>query len=204
LDIPLNPLSIFRILVSLLCLLPAWPAHAHHVLGRPAYSLNEDSNTPPSMQVETQIGDYMVNMMVFPAFPKPGEQGRLHMYAALLDNSQEYQSYQGKVTFKVRDDGWFASAAEVLGTQEIDDKVYRQGFVFSKAGNYIVTAEFQADGQSYIIDMPLRVGEPTRLMPIGVAAGAIIFVLVGVRAVQRRRRTHPKAKRPHEAARGEA
>lgn len=51
----------------------AIPAYAHHVLGRPAYSLNEDSNTPPSMQVETQIGDYLVNMMVFPAFPKPGE-----------------------------------------------------------------------------------------------------------------------------------
>lgn len=182
----------------------AIPAYAHHVLGRPAYSLNEDSNTPPSMQVETQIGDYLVNMMVFPAFPKPGEQGRLHMYAALLDNNSAYQSYQGKVTFKVRDDGWFAPKAEVLGTQEIDDKVYRQGFVFEKAGNYIVTAEFQANGQPYTIDMPLRVGEPARLMPIVVAVGAIIFVLAGVRAMQRRRRLYPKAKSRHEAAQGEA
>lgn len=190
------------LLLSLASVLATFPAQAHHVLGRPAYNLNEDSNTPPSMQVETQIGDYVVNMMVFPAFPKPGEQGRLHMYAALLDNSQSYQSYQGKVTFKVRDDEWFASDAEVIGVQEIDDKLYRQGFVFSKAGNYIVTAEFEAGGQPYIIDLPLRVGEPTRLLPITIAVGTIILVLVGVRTTQRRRRAHPKAKRQHETARG--
>ena len=198
----MNTVTFFRTLVSLLCMLSVLPAHAHHILGKPAYnSGGENSSTPPSMQVETQIGDYLVNMIVFPAFPKPGEQGRLHLYAARLDNGQ---SYQGKVTFKVRDDGWFASEAEVLGTHEIDDKVYRQGFVFSKAGNYIATAEFQADGQPYIVDLPLQVGEPNSLMPIGVAVGAIIFVLAGVRAAQRRRRTHPKAKRQHEAARGEA
>lgn len=181
-------------------MLPALPAQAHHILGKPAYSAGENSSTPPSMQVETQIGDYLVNLMVFPAFPKPGVQGRLHLYAARLDNGQ---SYQGKVTFKVRDDGWFASAGEVLGTHEIDDKVYRQGFVFSKAGDYIVTAEFQADGQPYIVDLPLQVGEPSSLMPIVVAAGAIIFALLGVRVVQRRRRTHPTARHHHETARSE-
>lgn len=198
----MNKVSFFRTLASLVCMLSVLPAHAHHILGKPAYnSGDENSSTPPSMQVETQIGDYLVNMMVFPAFPKPGVQGRLNLYAARLDNGQ---SYEGKVTFKVRDDKWFASEPEVLGTHEIDDKVYRQGFIFSKAGNYIVTAEFHADGQPYIVDLPLQIGEPTGLMPIGVAAGAIIFVLAAVRAVQRRRRTHPKAKRQHEAARGEA
>ena len=33
---------------------------AHHVLGSPTYSLNEDSNAPPRMQLETQIGDYFI------------------------------------------------------------------------------------------------------------------------------------------------
>ncbi len=56
-------------------------AEAHHILGRPAYSLNENSNTPPSMQVETMIGDYFVNYMVFPAFPRSKEPGRIHLYA---------------------------------------------------------------------------------------------------------------------------
>ncbi|MCK5385761.1 MAG: hypothetical protein KAJ39_01150, partial [Gammaproteobacteria bacterium] len=54
---------------------------AHHVLGRPAYSLGADSNTPPSMQVETQIGEYYVTYMAFPAFPKPNQRGRVNLYA---------------------------------------------------------------------------------------------------------------------------
>lgn len=193
----MNSIFIFRALITFACMLPALSAHAHHVLGRPAYNLGDEGTTPPSMQVETQIGDYLVNFMVFPAFPKPGVQGRLNLYAARLDNGQ---SFQGKVTFKVRDDAWFAPDAEVLGTHEIDDKVYRQGVLFSREGDYIVTAEFQADGQPYIIDLPLRVGEPTSMMPIGVAAGVIVLVLLGVSAAQRRRLMRLKAARHHEAA----
>ena len=198
----MNNKFIFKVLLSLACILSALPSHAHHILGKPAYnSAGENSGTPPSMQVETQIGDYLVNFMVFPAFPKPGVQGRLHLYAARLDNGL---SYEGKVTFKVRDDKWFAPEAEVLGTHEIDDRVYRQGVVFSKEGDYIVTAEFQADGQPYIIDLPLRVGEPAGMMPIGVAAGAIVLVLLGVSVAQRRRLMRLKAVRHHEAARNES
>lgn len=197
----MNKISIPTILLCLACLLPVAPAHAHHVLGKPAYNPSgENSATPPSMQMETQIGDYLVNFMVFPAFPKPGVQGRLHLYAARLDNGL---SFDGKVTFKVRDDRWFAPEAEVLGTHEIDDKVYRQGVVFSKEGDYIVTAEFQADGQPYIVDLPLRVGEPVPVMPIGVAAGAIVLILLGVSIVQRRRLIRLKAVHHHGAARNE-
>ena len=54
-------------------------AVAHHVLGRPSYSLGEDSNTPSSLQAETQIGDYFVTYMVFPAFPKPERPGRISL-----------------------------------------------------------------------------------------------------------------------------
>ncbi len=58
---PRTPINLlFTLLVSAFWLLPADFAAAHHVLGRPAYSLNEDSNTPPAMQAEIQIGDYLV------------------------------------------------------------------------------------------------------------------------------------------------
>ena len=55
------------LLATLSLWLSAAPATAHHVLGRPSYSLNEDSNTPPSMQVEVQLGDLFVTTMVYPA-----------------------------------------------------------------------------------------------------------------------------------------
>jgi hypothetical protein len=156
-------------------------ASAHHV----AYSLNEDSNTPPSMQVETQIGDFSINYMVFPAFPKAGERGRINLYASNLDSGE---SFTGTVRFKVRDDSWFASEEEVLGSQQPDDFVFRQGFVFSQDGDYIITAEFEANGEPYVIDFPLRVGELTAIGPLGIAVAVILLSLVGVSVLQRRKK----------------
>ena len=169
-------------------------AFAHHVLGRPSYSLGADSNTPPSMQVETQIGEYYVTYMAFPAFPKPNQQGRVNLYAARIDNGD---TYNGEVIFKVRDDSWFSAKEEVLGTQNIDDGVYRQGFVFSKAGNYIVTAEFESGGEPYVIDFPLRIGEPSSIGPIGLAVFIIILAIVAVNITQRRRLQRLKAQQHH-------
>lgn len=159
--------------------------HAHHVLGRPSYGLSEDRNTPPSMQVETQIGDYFVTFMVFPATPEPDEPGRLNLHAARSDDGA---SLAVPVTFTVRDDGWLASnKKEVLGVQQPVDSVYRQGFEFSEAGDYIVSVEFEAGGEPYRVDFPLRIGNPPPVGPIGLSVAAIALVLVAVSVLQRRR-----------------
>jgi len=182
------------IIATLLCVF-ALPAYAHHVLGRPSYSLGEDSNTPPSMQVETQIGDFYVTYMAFPAFPKPNEQGRVNLYASRIDNGLPFD---GKVTFKVRDDSWFASKTEVLGVQDIDEVVYRQGFIFKNDGDYIITAEFESGGEPYQIDFPLRIGEPLAVGPIGITVAVLFFILLVVNILQRKRRFSLKAKRARE------
>ncbi len=182
------------LLILLINILSFNQVFAHHVLGRPSYSLGDDSNTPPSLQVETQIGEYYVTYMAFPAFPKPNESGRVNLYASRIDNGN---TFNGKVTFKVRDDSWFSSKQEILGTQEIDDGVYRQGFVFSKAGNYIVTAEFESGGEPYTIDFPLRIGEPDSIGPIGLAVVIIVLVIVAVNITQRHRLQRLKAKQHH-------
>ncbi len=160
-------------------------AYAHHVLGRPAYSLNEDSNTPPSMQVETQIGEYFLTYMVFPAFPKPGESGRINVYASRIDNGD---TFQGEMSFSVRNDNWFGDKnEESIGTQNVDDGVYRQGFLFKEKGNYIITAKFTSGGEPYIIDFPLQIGESSSMLPVGIALGSIVFVLITVNIIQRKR-----------------
>lgn len=183
-------------LITVLCyLFLLQSAFAHHVLGRPSYSLGEDSNTPPSMQVETQIGEYYVTYMAFPAFPRPNEAGRVNLYASRIDNGR---SYNGKVIFKVRDDSWFSSNEEILGTQNIDDGVYRQGFVFSRAGKYIVTAEFKSGGEPYTIDFPLRIGDPAPMGPLGITVVVIVLVIVGVNITQRRRLQRLKAQQHHQ------
>jgi hypothetical protein len=163
---------------------------AHHVLGRPSYSLNEDSNTPPSMQVETQIGDFYVTYMVYPAFPKPNESGRVNLYASRIDNGD---TFNGEITFTVRDDLSFPynlfneAKEEVLGTQNVYDGVYRQGFLFKDSGSYIITAKFESNNEPYTIDFPLQIGESSSMMPIGITLITIVFTLLGVNIFQRRR-----------------
>jgi hypothetical protein len=176
-------------------------AAAHHVLGRPNYSLNEDSNTPPSMQGEVQIGDYFVTYMAFPAFPRPESPGRINLYVSRIDDGAPFQ---GEVAFKARDNAWFSwlgigGKEEKLGLQPPDDNVFRQGFLFHEAGDYIIAAEFQAGGEPYIIEFPLRIGEPPAVGPIGIAVGLLLIVLVTVSVIQRRRAMTGKIRGAHEA-----
>jgi hypothetical protein len=187
---PRAPIDLlFALLVMAFWLSPVDPAVAHHVLGRPAYSLNEDSNTPPAMQAEVQVGDYLVTYMVYPAFPRPKHPGRINLYASRIDDGTPYN---GKVTFKARSDSWrswfgIGGQAEKLGRQPPDDNVFRQGYLFDQAGDYIISAEFQADGELYVVDFPLRIGEPPPIGPMGIVVGVLIAVLVTVSVVQRRR-----------------
>ena len=170
-------------------------AWGHHVLGRPAYALNEDSNTPPAMQLEVWIGDYFVTSMVFPAFPRAGEQARVNLYARHLGNGKPYT---GEVRFLVRDDKWFADEPELLGVQPPDDNVFRQGFIFSADGDYIISAEFEADGEPYAIEFPLRIGNPVPVGPLGFALGAIVIVLIGGSVIQRRRLLRARIRHEHQ------
>ncbi|MCF6361816.1 MAG: hypothetical protein L3J88_00315 [Gammaproteobacteria bacterium] len=163
------------------CIVP--PAVAHHVLGRPSYSLSEDSNTPPSMQVETQIGKFFVTYMVFPAFPRANEPGRVNLYATRIDSGEPYA---GQVTFSVKDDRWFSSDGEILGTQPIDAGVYRQGFQFNKDGDYIITAKFEADGEPYTIDFPLTIGNTASSAPITISVIVIVLFLAGINIIKRK------------------
>jgi len=164
-------------------------AHAHHILGRPSYALNEDSNTPPSLQVEARIGAYAVNYMIYPAFPRPGEAGRINLY---VKNAITGNPYVGKVAFTVRDNSWAAWAGfqaneEKLGAQVLDDNVFRQGFVFREPGAYIVTASFHDGDEPHAIDFPLQVGEIPGLGATEKTIALIALILIILTIFQRRR-----------------
>lgn len=166
---------------------------AHHVLGRPAYSLNEDSNTPPSMAVETQIGDFYVTYMIFPAFPKPGQRGRVNLYATRIDSGE---IFDGEISFSVRDNHWYSISneekEEVLGVQTLDDGVYRQGFQFNENGQYIIRAYFESGDEVYDIDFPLQVGKASAVGTIGAAVGALAFILIAANVIQGKRLARAK------------
>lgn len=175
-------------------------AQAHHILGRPADSLDAASNTPPDSHVEAEIGDYVVTYMVFPAFPQPQSPGRINLYLARTDDGTPFP---GEVTFKVRGDSWLSylglgGGEKILGRRPHDDAVFRQGFEFDDAGDYVVTVEFQAGDEPYVMEFPLRVGEASMIGPIGILVGAFLIVLVAVSLIQRRRSMTGKIRASHE------
>jgi len=170
-------------------LMPGQSATAHHILGRPSYSLNEDSNTPPSVTVETQAGGYALTYMVYPDLPRPGAPGRINFYAKRLADGAPFA---GKVKFLVRLDSWLTwfgvdDHTETIGVQSIDDAVFRQGVYFGSAGDYIISAEFKVDDAVHRVDFPLRVGIPSAVGPIGILIGGAFILLIGFALVQRRR-----------------
>ncbi len=192
--------AIRAVLVSLAGAIFLSPAHAHHVLGRPSYALGEDSNTPPALEIETIIGDYDINYMVFPAFPKPGAPGRINLY---VKHAGTGKTFDGKVTFTVRNDHWFNwlgvdPEEEQLGVQRIDGFVYHQNFQFWRQGNFVISAAFIAGDETYIIDFPLRVGAPSPWGPISITVAILVVVLVGVTVMQRRRVLTGKIRDTHQ------
>ena len=173
------------LLMAPMLLIPLHAATAHHVLGRPAYSLNEDSNTPPSMQGEASIGDYRLTYMIFPAFPRPGEPGRIHLYIAAAEGARPFT---GNVSFFMGGDRWWRTGDGVaLGVQPPNGHVYRQGFRVEQAGDYRVTVRFAVDGEPYSLDFPMRVGAPPLLGPLEITVGLVIALLIAVSLIFRRR-----------------
>jgi hypothetical protein len=200
--------------VLLLSLLMVTPLFAHHILGRPSYSLNEDSNTPPSMQAELQAGSYDVLYMAYPAFPKANERGRINIHASHIVTGK---TYVGEMTFRVKHASWFStewlpdewlseewfpaewfsSESVLLGVQKIDDGVFRQGFVFKEDGEYTILAEFSEGEHTHIMNFPLRVGAPALISPAGYAVIFVIIILLAASIANRKKLERQRIKRHH-------
>jgi hypothetical protein len=176
------------------------PAAAHHVLGRPSYGLSEDSNTPPSQQLEMTSGRYFAIFMVFPAFPQPEEPARVNLYLSRLDDGQ---SYDGEVAFFITKDGWFKGEEDPLGVQAEDDKVYRQSFIVSEPGNYVIIARFESAGEQHVLEFPTRIGDTASSGAAAIAAGGVILVLVVVTLLQRQRLIRAKISSARDEARSD-
>ena len=83
---------------------------------------------------------------------------------------------------------WFGDGLqEPLGTQQIDDGVYRQGFIFSDEGSYLISAHFEYGGEPYDIDFPMTVGRASSAGTVGAAMGLLAAIILGANFWQRRK-----------------
>ena len=190
------------LLTLLLAAISIWlavaPTSAHHILGRPSYSLNEDSNTPPSMQVEVQLGDLFVTTMVYPAFPRLGVPGRFNLYAKHTNG----RLYKGEVEFSVRKITWLSwfgmgEESREIGRQLPDDNVFRQAFRLDREGDFLITVTLNVNGEPHMIDFPLRVGEAPMIGVLDIIIALVVLTIVAVTLVQRRRAMVGKVREMH-------
>lgn len=173
-----------------LTMLVALPAAAHHVLGRPTYGLTSDSTDTSALFVEACVGDFLLNMMVFPEVPKPGAQGRLKLYGYRLADGEPLAA---SVSFALRATSWLGDGEEMaLGTQSPIDNIYGQPFEVPEDGHYVVVARFEANGVRHAVELPVTVGEPLATAPLAAAGGAAVLAVGGL-ALARRRRPQPAA-----------
>jgi hypothetical protein len=191
------------LLTLLLAAISIWlavaPTSAHHILGRPSYSLNEDSNTPPSMQVEVQLGDLLVTTMVYPAFPRLGVPGRFNLYAKHTNG----RLYKGEVEFSVRKITWLSwfgmgEESREIGRQLPDDNVFRQAFRLDREGDFLVTATLDIDGEPHMCDFPVRVGEAPMIGALEIIIALVVLTIAAVTLVQRRRAMVGKVREMHD------
>ncbi len=164
------------------------PTQAHHILGIPHYAYDEQYPQTPVLTYRVDAGAHEVRMTGYPGVPAPGERCSLHVY---IRHSGSGALFDDTVTLTVSEDRLIGSDPVVYGpiTASLEEAVYKFFPEFESEANYVARIEFEADGEPWIIDLPMVVGEPGSpwLVLAGVALATVIFLVV-IRAVRIKRR----------------
>ncbi|MEK6544149.1 MAG: hypothetical protein AABZ44_06925, partial [Elusimicrobiota bacterium] len=75
--------------VAALCLMHA-PLYAHHILGIPHYTYDENYPQMPYVKLVERVGRWEFQITGFPGHPKPGERTQWNVYAHDIVTHQPY------------------------------------------------------------------------------------------------------------------
>lgn len=176
----------------------AMPAYAHHILGIPHYSYEEDYPQTPILTYLAEAGPNEVRMTGYPGRPEPGERCSLHVYIRRLDDGTPFD---GTVTMTVMRDRFFREGQIIYGPMEaaIEENVFKYYPEFKEEANYTIRIVYEAEGAPWIIDLPMVVGEPGSpwLVLGSLAAGVVLFLIV-MRAIRIKMRRRSKTTGSHD------
>ena len=165
-------------------------ANAHHILGIPHYAYDERYPQVPVLTYRIEAGRHAVELTGYPGMPEPGEQCFINVYIRDLETNI---SFDGMVTVQVLRDRFLSSDPVIYGPAqaELEESVYKFYPQFGDAANYTLRISFEDEGQPWIIDLPMVVGEPSSPWKVlaGVGAGLALFLLMirALRIKQQRR-----------------
>ena len=194
-----NRPSIQVILGVALCM--AFPAAAHHILGVPHYAYDEQYPQTPVLTYKADLHDYQIEMTAFPGKPEPGERTSIHVY---IRNTHTGEVHDDTVTLTITRDRLLLAEPVVYGPIEaqLEESMYKFFPNFDREGNYSLELAFEVEGDHWVIELPMQVGEPGS--PWAALAGggvALVALLAIVRAVRIKRARAAKATiRPQSAS----
>ena len=160
------------------------PAFAHHILGIPHYSYDENYPQTPVLTYHAELGPLEMKLTGYPGNPKPGEACSLHVYLRRLDGGAPFDA---PVTLSIMRDRFLGDDPVVYGpiTAQLEESLYKFYPRFEEEANYIVRVEYEVEGVPWIIDLPMVVGEPgSPWAVVGSVAAALAAFLVVVRAAR--------------------
>ena len=169
-------------------LLIAAPTLAHHIMGIPHYSYDEQYPQTPILTYVVELGPHEVRMTGYPGIPNPGERCTLHVYIVEIDGGAPFV---GDVTLTAFRDRLLAQDEAIYGPAraELEERVYKFYPEFEHEANYYRRLEYEAEGVPWIIDLPMVVGEPgSPWLTVGLVVGGMVLFVVVIRAIGIKRR----------------
>ncbi len=183
----MKPTIAAALFFALLVVAPVGSVHAHHILGIPHYSYDEDYPQTPVLTYRVEAGDYDVKMTGYPGKISPGQRCSIHLY---IHRKSTGELLDTPVTMTVSRDRMFLADPVVYGPMvgRLDERIYKFHPRFEEESDYLVRVEFEADGAPWTIDLPMVVGEPgSPAMVVGIVLAALAGFLVVIRAVRIKR-----------------
>ena len=100
----------------LLLVVPSTPAWAHHIMGIPHYSYDENYPQAPVLKLIENVGQWEFQLTAYPGKPVPGVPTELHVYVV---DAQSRSLYRQPLTLEVERLSLLGSRHEVFGPREV-------------------------------------------------------------------------------------
>jgi len=159
-------------------------AVAHHILGIPHYSYDEDYPQTPVLTMQAEAGPYEIRMTAYPGVPTPGEPCYLNTY---IRNRDSDMPYDGPVSLTVTRDRVFGPDPIVYGptAAELSEAVYKFYPTFPVEASYTASLQLDVEGETWTVAVPVTVGEPVSPWgPLALAFAGLVLIGLVVRALR--------------------
>jgi hypothetical protein len=162
-----------------LCLFVPATASALHSVGIPHYSRNEQDPQTLDLTYRVDAGPYEVTAIAHPGVLRPGERCRLQV---TITRRATGAAFEGPVRLTVIEDRMIGTDPVVSGPVVVQPQPWGYGFEprFLSEANYLARVEFEAEGESWKIDLPIVAGKPGSpwTVVVGALAGTAVFLVI--------------------------